>query len=144
MAKTFTAPFAQTVNNSNVLIPTTAVALTGANSLLTDTPTNTVLLYTAGAEGSLVTSITTMPRVTITATVIYLFIASDASTIRLIDSILMPAQTLSTTSAVLLSSFTNYTEDYPLRLKANEKLYVGTSVAPAAGQIVVAARGMDY
>lgn len=138
MAKIYTAPFAQTVNNSNCVLTT----LTGG--ITNDTPTNAGLVFTAGAEGSLVTSITAIPRATVTATVLYLFISSDAgTTMRLIDSILIPAQTLSTTAAVTLSSFTNYTEDYPLRLKANERLYVAISVSLASG-VVVEARGMDY
>jgi hypothetical protein len=137
MAKTFTAPFAQTVNNSNCVLTT----LTGG--ITTDSVTNSALLYTAGAEGSLVTSISAIPRATVTATVIYLFITTDGTTLRLLDTILLPAQTLSTTAAVTLSSFTNYTEDYPLRLKANEKLYAAISVSLSSG-IVVEARGMDY
>jgi hypothetical protein len=138
MAKTFTAPFAQTVNNSNLVLTTATTGIT------TDSVANVALLYTAGTEGSLVTSITAIPRATVTATVIYLFVSSDnGTTSRLIDSILMPAQTLSTTTAVAQSVFTNYTEDYPLRLKANERLYAAISVALTNG-IVIAARGMDY
>lgn len=138
MAKTFTAPFAQTVNNSNIVLTTATTGIT------TDSVANVGLLFTAGTEGALVTSITAIPRATVTATVIYLFVSSDnGTTSRLIDSILMPAQTLSTTTAVTQSVFTNFTEDYPLRLKANERLYVAISVALTNG-IVIAARGMDY
>jgi hypothetical protein len=138
MTKIYTAPFAQTVNNSNCVLTTLTGGITG------DAPTNAGLVFTAGAEGSLVTAISAIPRATVTATVLYLFISSDAgTTMRLIDSILIPAQTLSTTAAVTLSTFTYYTEDYPLRLKANERLYVAISVSLASG-IVVEARGMDY
>jgi hypothetical protein len=85
-----------------------------------------------------------MPRATVTATNVYLFSSIDSgTTLRLIDCVLMPAQTLSTTAAVTQTVFTNYTEDYPLRLKANECLYVAASVSLASG-IVVEARGMDY
>lgn len=139
MAKTFTAPFAQTVNNSNIVLTTATGGITS------DTVTNLGLIFTAGAEGSLVTTITAIPRATIAATVVYLFIASDGTgaVARLLDSILLPAQTLSTSSAVNLSTFTNYTEDYPLRLKANDRIYAAISVTAASG-IVITARGMDY
>lgn len=138
MAKTYTAPMAQTINNSNAVLTTLTSGIT------TDTPTNSVLLFTAGAEGSVVTAIEAMPRATVTATNIYLFSSTDGgTTLRLIDCVLMTAQTLSTTTAVTQTVFTNYTEDYPLRLKANERLYVAASVSLASG-IVVEARGMDY
>ena len=138
MAKTFTAPFAQTINNSSAVLTT----LTGG--ITTDTVTNSVLLFTAGLEGSIVSVIEAMPRSTVTATNIYLFSSIDSgTTLRLIDCALMPAQTLSTTAAVTQTIFPSYTEDYPLRLKANERLYVACSVTLASG-IVVEARGMDY
>lgn len=137
MAKTFTAPFVQAVNNSNCNI----TAATSAVS--TDSVSTAVLLFTAGLEGSAITSITAIPRATVTATALYLFTTTgtDTTTLKLIDSITMPAQTLSTTAGISISTFTNYTEDYPLRLKAGEKLYVATGVA---ANIQVYARGMDY
>ena len=137
MAKTYTAPFAQTINNSNCV-------LTTAGAVNSDTPTNTVLLYTAGAEGSIITTIEAMPRATVTATAIYLFSSTDGGTTqRLIDCVLMVAYTFALTTATPSTIFTNYTEDYPLRLKAGERLYVSTGVSLASG-IVVEARGMDY
>lgn len=138
MAKVFTAPMAQTINNSNCVLTTLTSGIT------TDTPTNSVLLFTAGSEGSVVTALEAIPRATVTAANIYLFSSTDSgTTLRLIDCVLMAAQTLSTTAAVTQTVFTNYTEDYPLRLAANERLYVAASVSLASG-IVVEARGMDY
>ena len=137
MAKTYTAPFAQTINNSNCV-------LTTAGAVNSDIPTNTVLLYTAGADGSIITTIEAMPRATVTATAIYLFSSTDGGTTqRLIDCVLMVAYTFALTTATPSTIFTNYTEDYPLRLKAGERLYVSTGVSLASG-IVVEARGMDY
>jgi hypothetical protein len=137
MAKTFTAPFVQAVNNSNCNITAATSAVSG------DSVSTAVLLFTAGLEGSAITSITAIPRATVTATALYLFTTtgSDTTALKLIDSITMPAQTLSTTAGITISTFTNYTEDYPLRLKATEKLYVATGVA---ANIQVYARGMDY
>jgi hypothetical protein len=138
MAKTYTAPMAQTINNS------TAVLTTATGGITTDSPTNALLLFTAGAEGSIVTAIGALPRASITATALYLFSSEDSgTTLRLIDSVLIPAYTYATTTAVPQTVFTNYSEDYPLRLSANERLYVATSVTLASG-IVVEARGVDY
>jgi len=138
MAKIYTAPMAQTINNS------TAVLTTATGGITTDAPTNSVLLFTAGTEGSIVTTIEALPRASITTTAIYLFSSQDSGvTLRLIDSILIPAYTYSTINTVPQTVFTNYSEDYPLRLKANERLYVACSVTLASG-IVVEARGVDY
>ena len=137
MTKIYTAPFAQTVNNG------TAVCTT-AGAITTDAPTNTLLLYTAGAEGSLVTNITALPRATVTATALYLFSSVDSgTTMRLIDSVLMSAYTFALTTATPTTTFAVASEDYPLRLKANERLYVSAGVSLASG-IVVEARGIDY
>ena len=137
MAKTYTAPFAQTINNSNCV-------LTTAGTVNSDIPTNTVLLYTAGADGSIITTIEAMPRATVTATAIYLFSSTDGGTTqRLIDCVLMAAYTFALTTQIPQTVFTNYSEDYPLRLKAGERLYVSTGVSLASG-IVVEARGMDF
>jgi hypothetical protein len=143
MAKTFTSPFAQTINNGTA-VTTLAVALAAAGSMATDTvtPANVSLLLTAGAEGSLVTSISMMPRMTITACNMLLFTSLDGTSFRLIDSVLLPASTLSATAALNKIPFP-YTEDQPLRLKANERLYVGCTVAFASG-IVSMARALDY
>jgi hypothetical protein len=138
MAKTFTAPFAQTVNTSNCVVTTANGGIT------TDTVTNTVLLFTAGTEGSIISAITAMPRATVAATSLYLFTSADnGTTLRLIDSVLMPAQTLGAALEVTKTSFYSITEDYPLRLEANEKLYASIGVTLASG-IVFYARGMDY
>jgi hypothetical protein len=137
MAKTFTAPFAQTVNNNNCV-------LTVAGAITTDAPTNTALLFTAGAEGSIITYLAAYPRATNTALSIYLFSSIDGGvTKRLIDSVLMSAYTYATATAVPTTQFVKWTEDYPLRLEAGEQLYASTSVALASG-IVVAALGMDF
>jgi hypothetical protein len=138
MAKTFTAPFAQTPKN------VTAVA-TGAVSTITgDSPTNTVVLLTAGADGAILTRLSAIPRATVTASSLVLFTSSDSGTTkRLIDSALMAAQTLATTTAITATTFSNYTETTPLRLQAGEQLYVGSQVALASG-IVFKAEYTDF
>ena len=145
MANTFTAPFAQ-IPVTTTAVATTAVALTGSGSVDNDTPSNTVLLATAGANGAILTRLTAMPRATVTTTAAYLFVrkSADASGVRrLIDSSTVIAYTLATTTAVPVTSFTNYSETAPLRLAAGDELYVGASVSLAAG-IVFRAELTDF
>lgn len=137
MAKTFTAPFAQT--------PKTATAVaTGAATVGTDSPSNTVLLMTAGADGCIVTSLTAIPRATVTASSLLLYISKDnGTTQRLIDSELMAAHTVATTTAIPETTFSRISESAPLRLEAGDRLYVGSQVALAGG-IVFKAEFTDF
>lgn len=138
MAKTFTAPFAQT--------PKTATAVvTGAiGSITTDAPTGTVELMTAGSDGAILTRLTAIPRATVTASSLVLFVSKDNGvTQRMIDSVLMAAQTIATTTAISTTSFSNYSETAPLRLAAGDKLFVGSQVALAGG-IVFKAEWTDF
>lgn len=138
MAKTFTAPFAQTPINK------TAVVTGAVGSITGDTPTNTALLVTAGADGAILTRLSAIPRATVTASSLVLFTSSDAgATMRLIDSALMSAQTVAATTAIASTTFATYTETTPLRLQAGERLYVGSQVALASG-IVFKAEYTDF
>ncbi len=137
MAKTFTAPFAQTPKC------VTAVC-TAANTTLTDSPDDTSLLVTAGADGCIVTRIDATPRATVTACVVYLYHSADSGTTkRLIDQVAMAADTVSTTDAGVSVAFGKYTETTPLRLAASDRLYVGCSIAVADG-VVFRAEQSDF
>jgi len=124
--KTFTAPFAQT--------PKTATAVcTAAATVTNDAPTNTVLLLTAGAEGAILTKLTAMPRATVTAADLVVFLSKDGGTTkRMIDSKLMSAYTMAATTATPITAF-DYSESAPLRLEAGDEIYVGSQVALAGG-----------
>ena len=136
MANTFTAPFAQT--------PKTATAVCTAAATLTDTPSNTVLLVTAGSDGAILTRLTAIPRATVTASSLVIFISKDSGTTqRLIDSELMSAYTMATTPAVPETVFAFYSETAPLRLEAGDRIYVGSQVALAGG-IVFRAEFTDF
>lgn len=138
MAKTFTAPFAQTPKTA------TAVATAAVSGLATDAPTGAVLLGTAGAEGAIVTRLMALPRATVTASSLVLFLSKDGgATLRLIDSELMAAHTVAATTAIPETAFANISDSAPLRLEAGDRLYVGSQVALASG-IVFAAQWMDY
>jgi hypothetical protein len=126
MANTFTAPFAQT--------PKTATAVVTGVATLTDSPANTVLLVTAGSDGAILTRLTAMPRATVTASSLVIFISKDAGTTqRLIDSELMSAHTVAATTAIPETVFPFYSETAPLRLEAGDRIYVGSQVALAGG-----------
>ena len=137
MTKTFTAPFAQT--------PRTATAIvTGAATVNNDAPVNTVALLTAGADGAIVTSLWAMPRATVTASSLVLYLSKDNGTSqRMIDSELMTAHTVAATTAIPETKFANISETTPLRLAAGDKLYVGSQVALASG-IVFKAEYTDF
>lgn len=138
MAKVFTAPFAQAVKTAS------AVAIAATASITTDAPTNTVLLLTAGTEGALLTRLSAIPRATVTANSLLLFISKDGGTTkRLIDSALMAAHTVAATTAIPVTVFDKYAEATPLRLEAGDSLYVGTQVALATG-VVFSADLMEY
>lgn len=137
MSMTPTAAFAQTPKTAD------AVATAALTNLTTDAPTGQVLLMAAGANGSILTRLAAMPRATVTATGLCLFICRDGVTYRLKDSVTMAAQTVATTGGIAQTLFTNYSETRPLRLGAGDKLYAGSQVALAAG-IVFAAEYTDF
>lgn len=127
MPKTYTRPFPQTQRTA------TAVAVNAGVST-SDTPTNTVLLYTASAEGALLTKLTALPRATVTASSLNLYISKDNGvTFRLKDSALMAAYTAAATTAKPKTAFDAITEAAPIRLEAGDKLYVQSEVALASG-----------
>lgn len=137
MGMTYTAAFAQT--------PQTYTAVcTTAGTWTSDSPSNTVLLLTAGANGNIVNHIWAMPRDTVTATALFLFVSTNSGTTqRLIDSVLLPANTASATTAMPQTIFTNYSEASPLRLAAGAQLYVSIGVSLANG-IVFYAQSVDF
>ena len=139
MAMTFTAPFAQTPRTLSAAV---TVAIAG---LGTDAVTGLQLLVTAGANGAIVSSISAMPRATVTASSLMLFLVKSATpaVYRPIDSVLMTGYTLAATTAVPVTTFASISDATPMRLEAGDKLYVGSQVALAAG-IVFTARWMDY
>lgn len=145
---TFTAPFAQKPFVWNAAA-TIAVPLTGANSLSTTTPSNSVLLGTSGENGSIISSVSAMPRATVTATALYLWSSVDNGLTKLlIASALMPAYPLVATTENARTVFKHadglaISESAPLRVKALEQLYCGISVDLASG-IVFSVRGSDF
>jgi hypothetical protein len=105
---------------------------------------NSVLLFTAGANGAIVYSIKAIPRATVTATQLQLYKSSDAGvTLSLFDLALMAAYTMAQiTAPVPAKTDFGYAEATPLRLEPGERIYCGIGVALAGG-IVFDAMGED-
>lgn len=134
MANTFTAPFAQKYKTGAAVV---TAALAGIG---TSTVTGAVLLATAGVNGSLVSKLTAIPRATVGASSLVLFLvkASAPTVYNLIDSELMTAYTLAATTAIPETVFGNISPTTPLRLEAGDMLYVGSQVALASGIVFYA------
>ena len=118
---------------------------TTANTTYTDSPTNAVVIYTAGADGSRVTSITAVPRATVTATQLQLYRDRDGSgtTKRLFKVGAMGAYTFAATTGVTATDFGYSDTKLPLILGPGEKLYAAIGVTLANG-IVFNVEGSDY
>lgn len=108
-------------------------ALTNVN---TDAPTGAVLIYTATAATN-ITRVTAQPRASvISATAAYLYVSKNAgTTMRQKDSVTLGTQTITGASAVVKATYSDYTEQTPLRLGAGESLYGGLGVAQASGVV---------
>ena len=121
-----------------------SVKVTAANTNLDGTGTVATLL-TAGADGSLVTSLKAMCQATVTATACRLFLSLDAgSTWALLDEKLMGAYTVAQTTAQTPVVFVDKTvPDAAIRLPASAKLGVTIGVALAGG-IVFTAEHADF
>lgn len=124
-------------------LKTGTAVLATASTDIDDAPTASVLLMTAGAAGARLTKITALPRATVTATMIQIYLSKDAGvTQRLIDTALMAAHTVSNTTEIPTTDF-GYSDLAPMFLEAGDRLYAATSVALAGG-IVVKAEWGDY
>ena len=131
---TFSAPFAQKFKSNTA---TVTAALTGIGS---STVVGAQLLATGGDNGSLLVKLTAIPRATVTAASLVLFLvkAGAPTVYQLIDSELMAGYTLAATTAVPETVFANITWATPLVLDAGDMLYVGSQVALAAGIVFYA------
>lgn len=94
---------------------------------------NAVRCFIAGPNGSVVYSLKALPRVTVTAVQLQAYRSPDAGvTLNFFDAALMNAYTMAPTTAPPKTDF-GYSESVPLRLKANEEIWVATGVAFAGG-----------
>lgn len=135
------------VTPNSIVTPQTpkanAVATHTANTTYTGAPPNAVALVTAGPNGARVTRIRSIPRGTVTATGMHLFLSMDGGTTKqLVDSVLISPHTIAATTAIPKTDW-GYSDDNPLIMPANAILYVSLAVASAEG-IVTEAEWADY
>jgi hypothetical protein len=108
------------------------VNLTTANSAYGTSPTNTQLLVTAGANGARLTKLQAIPCATVgTANQVQMFRSVDGGTTKFFaDSALMATYTMAQTTEAPTTDF-GYTDDNPLILQPNERIYMaeGQSVS---------------
>lgn len=126
MAKVFEAPFTQAAATSSCVC-------TAAKTSYSDA-VNAVLLFTAGAEGARMTRVSAVPRATVTATQLQLYLSYDGgATLHLFDSELLAAYTMAQTTKVPVTDLPRASTTTPLRLPATARLYAGIGVAVAGG-----------
>lgn len=136
------AVFPQGINTSTAATTTNAASLTGT------APSGTVLLFTAGANGSFVTSISAIPNATAISNgnILLLWSSDDAGTTkRLIDCVAAPADTYNVNGdPVNRIDFPNFSLSKPLYLKANERLYCGVGTNDPGAGWTWRAEGRDF
>lgn len=101
-----------------------------ANTTYTTTPTNTVLLVTAGANGSRMTKLRAIPTATVTVTQLQEFRSLDSGTTKKLSNAALGAAsgyTMVGTTLPPIADF-GYSDDNPKILKAGEQIYVAAGV----------------
>lgn len=113
-----------------------ACGLTTGNTTFSTTPTNSVLLLTAGANGSRVTRLVAVPLEQInTANNIQAYRSTDSGTTKyLFNAVLMATVTPGAAVANTPTDF-GYSEDNPLILTANERIYMAEGQTEAVNII---------
>lgn len=102
--------------------------LATANTTFTTTPTNTVLLVTAGANGARLTRLEFIPLETVTANALQWYRSIDAGTTKYLAGMATGgSDTVSGTDGSTTVS-AGYSDDNPLILQANERIYVATGI----------------
>jgi hypothetical protein len=125
------------VTPNSIITPQTprgaVVTTTTANTTYTDSPSNVQTLATMGANGGRVTGLRSIPRATVTATALHLFLSTDGGTTKkLVRSTLMAADTVSATDAAAVTDW-GLSEDAPMILPASAIVYVSQAVTLADG-----------
>lgn len=117
--------------------PVAAIATAAVAGIGTSTVTGAVLLATGGTNGSLVKRISAMPRGTVTATGLALFLVKAAAptVYLLVDAALMKAYAMDNVTETPKTTFDYIDADYAYPLASGDKLYAGIQVALAAGVV---------
>jgi hypothetical protein len=117
-------------------------ATTTANSTYSTSPTNTVLLVTAGANGARLTRLHAIPTATVTtANQLQVFRSPDGGVTKFFaDSAVMATYTMAQNTAAPKTDF-GYSDDNPTFLAAGETIYVATGQSQAVDWV---AEWADY
>lgn len=115
--------------------PVTASAVVTASKTTYNDNVNAVRLIPAATvpNGALIKKLSAIPRASVTASQLQIYRSPDqGTTLYLVDSALLPAYTMSSTTAVPKTDF-GYADSNILKLKAGEELWCASAVALSAG-----------
>jgi hypothetical protein len=114
-------------------VQTAQAVVTSAKITYTDNA-NSVLLLTAGPNGSIVYGVTALPQGALASTTkVMLFRSQDGILLSYIRSVLVNAYATDAAATIPTIADIGFTEASPLRLKAGDKLFVGVFAAAANG-----------
>jgi hypothetical protein len=111
------------------------------NSTYTTSPTNTVLAFTAGANGARVTKVQAIPCATVsTANQVQLFRDNATAGVSrfFADSALMATYTMAQNTEAPTTDF-GYSDDNPIILAPNERIYMAQGQSVSINVIIEAA-----
>ncbi len=117
--------------------------MTAAQTSYGDTVSNAVQVLPSQTNGARITKVTAIPRATVSATQMQLYVSSNGgTTLRLINTALMAAYSMAQTTQAPVTDF-GYAEVAPLILAAGESLWMASGVALTSG-IVGRVEGAAY
>lgn len=103
-------------------------AVTTANTTFTTTPSNTVLLVTAGTHGARLTKLWAIPLETVTANFLQAYRSTDSGTTKYLCGVATGgSDTVSGTDGPTVVDF-GFSDAAPMLLQANERIYVATGI----------------
>lgn len=104
-------------------------ALSTANTTFSTSPSNTVLLVTAGANGARLTRLEFIPLETVTANALQWYRSTDSGSTKYLAGMAMGgSDTVSgTDSSTTVSA--GYSDGNPMYLQPNERIYVATGIS---------------
>ncbi|MGA0604942.1 hypothetical protein ACO2Q0_02995 [Phenylobacterium sp. VNQ135] len=120
------------VTPNSIITPQTprsaAAAVSTANTTFGTTPTNTVLLVSAGASGGRLTKLQAIPLETVTANFLQAYRSTDSGTTKyLCAAATGGSDTVSGADGPAIVDF-GFSDDNPMLLQANERIYVATGI----------------
>ncbi len=120
------------VTPNSIITPQTpksaACAVTTANTTFSTSPSNTVLLVTAGANGARLTRLIAIPLETVTANFLQAYRSTDAGATKYLTAAATGgSDTVSGTDGPAIVDF-GFSDTNPMILQANERLYVATGI----------------